>query len=252
MKHTYFFDDRQENFTGFDEENNIKCVLIPTMARAYPDIHRPSRGNTILLERRKTTKQLYPFANHLGMRYISYLLECDGKERYDELSGIQDQHVKMLQFAFIQKKLEAVLFDFDCTLSMMEGIHFPKNDNPKHFLKQGFTMEGYAEVLFGGTKRVEMLRQLFRMLRRNIIPYLIITNNSIPMTHPNTFARLMEFIDPSYSNEVNVRVNTNFTNNYGKYTLYREWKTKQFEENPLSESCSIKDILQKASNVIFS
>jgi hypothetical protein len=129
---------------------------------------------------------------------LKVFLEREGihEESYDPRSGITETHVHELKEWVIQNRQSKILgvFDFDRTLTMMEGGHFVGTSLPtwketmKHSLHEserhildGFTAEGFAEYLAGGAKRLAMLQDMFDFLYKNSVKCFLLTNNSACM-----------------------------------------------------------------------
>lgn len=99
------------------------------------------------------------------------------QEEYDAVSGIREHHVSECEAWSIrtdEEKKRVALFDFDRTLSLFEGVE-PAVLVPGSRV----TIEGYANYLFGGTKRVNMLKEMFAMLLDKGVSIKVLTNNGL-------------------------------------------------------------------------
>lgn len=98
------------------------------------------------------------------------------EEEYDKLSGIQEKHVQICK-TWLEKtnglEKRVALFDFDRTLTMFEGL------DANIIGVNGVTIEGLANYLFGGTKRVEMLEEMIDTLLENGVTIKVLTNNGL-------------------------------------------------------------------------
>ena len=147
-----------------------------------------------------------------------------GREAYDVNSGIQDDTVEEIvewveenekdksknisgagagTSAALAKPHLVAIFDFDRTISMMEGGFFMGNSVqeikkniyelilPEEIQEQvpgivdkikslvpGLTVEGFAEYLAGGETRVTMLQEMFDYLYEHNVKIILLTNNT--------------------------------------------------------------------------
>ena len=136
-------------------------------------------------------------------------LEREGirEESYDKRSGIQEEHVDQLKEWVIHNRHTKMLgvFDFDRTLTMMEGGHFvgtslaswketmsqSLGDTDKHRLDT-FTAEGFAEYLAGGSKRLQMLQDMFDFLYKHSVKCFLLTNNTACMESRGLLKELVQ------------------------------------------------------------
>jgi len=95
-------------------------------------------------------------------------------EEYDKLSGIQEKHVQVCK-AWLERTEghRVALFDFDRTLTLFEGL------DPNIIGVNGVTVEGLANYLFGGTRRVRMLKEMIAMLVEKGVSIKVLTNNGL-------------------------------------------------------------------------
>jgi hypothetical protein len=142
------------------------------------------------------------------------LLLGGGKENYDSFSGIQPRIVNQIKewVDTHEGKRRVAIFDFDRTLSVMEGGYFLENSIQRmrkrlfelETTQQGrngkqivlfngspidpalavrphlfdFTAEGFANYLAGGTERMTMLQEMFDYLYDHDVKIILLTNNT--------------------------------------------------------------------------
>ena len=100
-----------------------------------------------------------------------------------------------------------LIFDWDKTLSVVEGIHMPRLQT---FEDTGIRLEDVCHVILGGHARIALLKSFFKRIKATII---VLTNNptACPVSEhpyllgddPNAynraqFLRLIRFIIPSF------------------------------------------------------
>jgi len=113
-------------------------------------------------------------------------------EQYDALSGIQEKHVlECEEWAAAEGPNRVALLDFDRTLSLFEGIE-------PNLIRLGspVTIEGYANYLFGGTKRVQMLQGMISLLVEKGVSIKILTNNGLCSSPGKLVERLAKTLNP--------------------------------------------------------
>lgn len=140
---------------------------------------------------------------------LKVLLEREGvrDESYDTRSGITEAHVRQLKDWVNENRQTKMLgvFDFDRTLTMMEGGHFVGTSlrSWKETMKQSlaehdhqrldrFTVEGFAEYLAGGAKRLAMLQDMFDFLYKHSVKCFLLTNNTACMESRGLLKELVQ------------------------------------------------------------
>lgn len=161
-----------------------------------------NRGMTLIKVDETPNIQPSPHGSPLAEEYAyvvgrnnTYLLACqraDPKgDMIDPLAGIQVNHLPLIArwiSETAQQTPRAMLFDWDRTITMVEGVHL--NENGMHGLylmlqNMGYNMAGipdiYAEdallYLCGGKKRLALLREIMIMCKNNNIDIIFVTNN---------------------------------------------------------------------------
>lgn len=139
------------------------------------------------------------------------LVTGGGVEALDMRSGIQAPQVAQIQ-AWVDRETQVeghrlvAVFDFDRTISMMEGGYFLGNsmyEMKKIIAEQvgkreqlevyvpGLTTEGYAEYLAGSTVRFQMIRDMFDYLYDHDVKVILLTNNGGCPRARNLFHEVM-------------------------------------------------------------
>ena len=121
-------------------------------------------------------------------------------ERYDERSGIQEEHVES-SVKWLERTADVpnriALFDWDRTLSMFEGVTLVEADR-LDFRDPLTGAPAYSEndiredtlIFVVGRERLQLLRQMMRLLWKNSVDIAIVTNNvSCPDTRTMHFFR---------------------------------------------------------------
>ena len=134
------------------------------------------------------------------------LREFEGNPYFQKMPmnrGFHKEHMAMVDAYTVEKPI--LIFDWDKTLSVVEGIHMPKLQS---FEDIGFPLESVCHVLLGGHARIALLKSFFKRVK-----VVIVTNNptACPISQtpyifgddPNTynrpeFLRLIRFIIPTF------------------------------------------------------
>jgi hypothetical protein len=97
----------------------------------------------------------------------------------DILSGIQELHMPIVDAWLTETpagSARVALFDWDRTISMVEGLRIPfpglSEEGLKRYVREGLT------YICGGDARIAMLRAMFQKLHDAGVMLLILTNNS--------------------------------------------------------------------------
>lgn len=208
-----FFDNEPDNIDIVDECGyNMMTVLVPmthnpVVDRLYGELD--IYINTLSEEGKATAKVLNMLAGVLKERW----------ERLDYKSGINASHIADLK-TWVQEQQSVnpggklvALFDWDRTLSMIEGLFaFGTNglDGIPEFLLGytgsylgldkvidewvNVTPEGYTEYYCGGPKRVEMLQEMFDFLYANEVDTFVLTNNPICINNRKLLQQMMDVL----------------------------------------------------------
>jgi hypothetical protein len=171
------------------------------------------------------------------------LVTGGGVEALDMRSGIQTPHVAQLQ-AWVDRETQVqghklvAVFDFDRTISMIEGGYFLANSMyemkkiiAEHVGKRedlevyvpGLTPEGYAEYLAGSTERLGMLQDMFDYLYDHNVKVILLTNNGACPRARNLFHEIMMVY--TRGRPVDVICGVDFGGDKGKAVLGRPTDT---------------------------
>lgn len=153
-----FFDNVQAHLNEVKAQNrNIKLVKIPDT--------QPCNGFG------KTEEPYKSYLASLGPN--TYVDELPLYDMYDPVSGIQENHIRILNRWLSQTRYahqRAAIFDWDRTLTMVEGLYPIESTETLHF-------EDALLYLMGGSKRLFLLRKMFDKLHRLKVELFILTNN---------------------------------------------------------------------------
>jgi hypothetical protein len=183
-------------------------VIGPDGKKQPPTVHVESKEYGEFIEK------LSPETDTSAAAVFSQLriLYSSGYETYDSISGINDKIITEIKDWVNKeehkgKKLVAI-FDFDRTLTVMEGGFFNRNSVAdlrdffaENFLKSfpilkkplsNLTPATFAEYLAGGGERLAMLQEMFDFLYDNKVSIVLLTNNSACPNARNLFQELTQ------------------------------------------------------------
>lgn len=116
---------------------------------------------------------------------------------YDPESGITEDDSKYVQKWVLQKKKQgyrtiSVLFDYDRTLTVVEGTDLSKLEDS--------TIQGFVEYHLGGKDRFLMLKDLFRSLSDQGVYFYVLTNNGqcADARYSGRFKKVVDYIFNPY------------------------------------------------------
>jgi len=132
--------------------------------------------------------------------------EFEGNPYYQKIPmnrGFNEEHMAIIDALSIENPL---VFDWDKTLSVVEGIHMPRLQS---FEDIGMPLEAVCHVILGGHARIALLRSFFKRITKVVI----VTNNPCacppsqvahvmgddPASYNRSqFLRLIRFIIPTF------------------------------------------------------
>ena len=135
------------------------------------------------------------------------LREFEGNPYFQKMPmnrGFHEEHMAMVD-AWLSTEKPILIFDWDKTLSVVEGIHMPRLQS---FEDIGMPLEDVCHVILGGHTRIALLKSFFKHVK-----VVIVTNNpsACPISEtpyvfgddPSTynrpqFLRLIRFIIPTF------------------------------------------------------
>ena len=227
-----FYDDALYNIEPFRKEfPNLKSILVPSN-KPYNQILKGKPSHLyaeMYLKKYKDNK----YAKELVKRMV-IPMSFSGCQQCNVKTG---QGVTIKEMANVSKWAsnktkgdKIILFDWDQTLSVCNGIFMPVDsdsdkDTEESLAKRLFTEEDVARYCAGTSERFDALRRMFTVLRSNGVKCYIITNNGwgiIKKTkylHSNTFfLKMLQTIDPWMKEDEII---------YGRV----EGKVKKFKDN---------------------
>lgn len=199
-------DEKHRNSVRNACRANMTIVDVPETPYTYPKVRIDSVPYVQFVER------LSPKGKDAA-KVISRmcLVTGGGVEALDARSGIQVPQVAQLE-AWVDRETQVqghklvAVFDFDRTISMIEGGYFLGNsmyEMKKIIAEQvgkreqlelyvpGLTIEGYAEYLAGSNARFAMLQDMFDYLYDHDVRVILLTNNGGCPRARNLFRELM-------------------------------------------------------------
>ena len=122
--------------------------------------------------------------------------------------GFHEEHMAMVD-AWLPRENPILVFDWDKTLSVVEGIHMPPCDKwgtkwlQNTFEDYNMHLEDVCHVILGGHARIALLKAFFERVKAKII---VLTNNPSacpisqedPIYNRPEFLRLIRFIIPTF------------------------------------------------------
>lgn len=182
-----FYDDNIENKAESSKCPNTKFVKIevsnkPLNQNIYNDYLNilSSKSNEMIeLLKRK-----------------NFFLNYD--ESYDHNSGINISYIRflILYLSIESNNIKGVIFDWDRTLTVIEGVYDYKDVDTFMKLNGLENMNQYylSEYYFGGSVRVYYLKKLWQLLNDKGIPVYILSRNEGIISSPNMFIQLLSNI----------------------------------------------------------
>jgi hypothetical protein len=134
------------------------------------------------------------------------LREFEGNPYYQKIPmnrGFHEKHMAMVDALSVENPI--LIFDWDKTLSVVEGIHMPRLQS---FEDSGMPLEAVCHVILGGHARIALLKSFFKHVK-----VVIVTNNPSACPPSETpyvfgddtacynrsqFLRLIRFIIPTF------------------------------------------------------
>lgn len=118
--------------------------------------------------------KLYP-----NNKFAQYLLSIHNKEMGTTIGFSDNEIDNLYKWALTNPaKIKIAIFDWDGTLSVIEGLNLPENKTTTNQLKmKGITYREIALYYAGTIERLSKLRELFTFLHAKGIHVYILTNN---------------------------------------------------------------------------
>ena len=179
-----FYDDALYNIEPFRKEfPHLKSILVPTN-KTYDQIlkGKPSSQYAVMyLKKYKNNNYAKELVKRMtiNMSYVA-CQQCNTTTG----QGVSIKEMKNIsKWASNKTKNEkTILFDWDKTLSVCDGIYMPvdsdsSKDTEDVLKRKLFTEEEVARYCAGTTERFDALKRMFNTLRANNVNCRIITNN---------------------------------------------------------------------------
>ncbi len=110
---------------------------------------------------------------------------------YDEMSGFKEEHAVLLDqwIDSTQGKRRVAIFDWDRTITKIEGYWFPQEkqtiDIFAKYFAAGATATHINQYLCGGIQRYTFIKEVMQKCKENGIDILILTNNGMCVYSPS-------------------------------------------------------------------
>lgn len=191
---SYFFDNDPDNFSDQDLCPCIKPVTVSESEPLNPDdetFHYIYTTDDVI-------KGYRDGLSRGGKQYADAMLLLGEAQSYDPNSGISKEQFRYYtQLAKTQPNIKAFIFDWDRTLTVIEGVYAIRPTVGQMLrtldLPQVTVMD-VAEFYFGGNYRISRLQSLWNTLRMRDIPIWIISSNPAIGEVPLFFLNLLESV----------------------------------------------------------
>lgn len=163
-----FFDNDAANFRGFEKFPRVLTVKIPETSHDAPDV--PFDAFVPDLELKDNT-------------YYQLLTESNFfRDAYDSASGVTREILNDVYDAWVQPNpsIKYFIFDWDRTLTQFEGVVLRPSKFYRNYPLGGTRDCSYEDMLiylFGGTARMNKMREWIEFLQGEGIEIIILTNN---------------------------------------------------------------------------
>ena len=178
-----FFDNKKEHLDEVHTKHrNIKLVKIPDVKGTY--FPKPLPMNSGPLKTMIDSLGPNAYVDLLKSHHID-------KDAYDPVSGMEQNHIRILNRWLANTKEDknrAAIFDWDRTLTKVEGFYPLYKGNERHMF------EDTLSYLFGGHKRLLKIRGMFQHLSEQGVEIFILTNNEASIT--TFYKRLIHVLSP--------------------------------------------------------
>ena len=212
-----FYDDDASNFEPFQGKNNnilplddhtrlkIDCIHVDAI-KENPKVLSADAADSIsprrspenhfiqrYFQQKKTlTEEEQGLYNYFKSKHLNWM--------FSVTNGITEKQIQELEhWCFDQRnKYKMVFFDWDRTLSTMEGLF---QELPELYRDHPNYMCAYAEYILGGKRRLERLRKMFAFLTKHHVQVYILTKNGI-LSQPERipcFTALVRCVYPQFT-----------------------------------------------------
>ena len=194
----YFYDDSIVNIESFKIRKDIKSILVPNktpnpISKNMPAYYYATMFHTKYPQNKygkcmldtppvKPTKNIH-IANTVCAR-------CN----IETGSGLTMNEIQKIT----KKKAKTVIFDWDLTLSVCNGLYTPRLVQTDDFVfpeKMDYTFDEMAQFYAGTLERFEALKHMFKQLRERNTNIFILTDNGWGAS-PIEFAKILRSYDP--------------------------------------------------------
>jgi hypothetical protein len=176
--------------------------------------------------------------------YAKYLKDMNYKEFCTNVGFDNNDYINLKKWVnnkSISEKI--VVFDWDGTLSIIEGIILPKNKaETKIFKKLDITNKDIALYYAGTKERLQMINEMALYLYTHNIPIFILTNNPIASNH---WKKVTEFVIGSESRNNFYNIVKQFIPQIKKSQILCGYETNCFKPETFSNNNYLQNIYNK-------
>lgn len=186
FEHAIFFDNQPSHLEEVGKLcRNVQLVEIGQSAPDAPHIMFDSSAFSDYMKRVDLDNSInaYKIPDDIkGNIYVWWLIHAvkANGDAIDTMSGIQEHHLPIvnewLEETKGSGKKRAALFDWDRTITMVEGVRLHTKKELDSESWQRYLRHGLSYIC-GGEARIKMLRTLFQTLHKAGVTLILLTNN---------------------------------------------------------------------------
>jgi hypothetical protein len=219
----YFYDDSKFNINSFKTRKDIKSVWVSNKTPNPISKNMPSYYYADMFYKK------YPNNNYAKYMVVKPPLKPTKKINISHTicsrcqiqtgSGLTINEINKIS----KKKAQTVIFDWDLTLSVCNGIYVPSvnylhnNVFPKRL---NFTFEEMAQFYAGTLERFEALKNMFKKLRENNTKIFILTDNGWGSS-PVELVKLLNVYDPDLVSDEIIYGNNDKIKTLNKHPFFK-------------------------------
>jgi len=197
----YFYDDDMVNINLFKSRKDIKSVWVPNKTPNPISKNMPAYYYVSMFHKKypknKYAKCMLDTPPLKPTKKIHTANTICARCNIQTGSGLTINEINKIT----KKKASVVIFDWDLTLSVCNGVYTPRlsfaNDvifpDPK---KMDYTFEEMAHFYAGSLERLDAIKTMFKTLRDKGTKIFILTDNGWG-NKPNDFIKFLNIYDPS-------------------------------------------------------
>ena len=250
----YFYDDDMVNINSFKSRKDIKSVWVSNKTPNPISKNMPAYYYAYMFHKK------YP-----KNKYAKCMLEKPPLEPTKKIhtanticarctivtgSGLTINEIHKIT----KRKASVVIFDWDLTLSVCNGIYTPglsfANDNIfPDITKMNYTFEEMAHFYAGSLERLDAIKKMFKTLRDKGTKIFILTNNGWG-NKPNDFIKFLNIYDPLLVSDEIIYGNHDKINVINKHPFYK-LKSKKTKTKTKTKTKKSSSWLQNITRKLF-